>query len=153
MAKKKRKAREEVIKKVDLFKPLDLDKIGTSEDPCFGKLFDPKEEECKICGDCEICSIIMGQKLHLQRAELEKETRFKDLEEVDLLKDPTTIIYNRLKRAENKFVSIENLKKELNRKGIPKKKIQRMEIDGYFKRLLTDENLKASKDNLKIKII
>lgn len=151
--KKKRESRSVEVAKVNLLKPLDLDKLGTAEDPCFGQLFDPKAEECKICGDCEICSIIMGQKLHLQRNQLEQESKFKDLDEVEILKDPTTIITNRLKRAEGKWVSLDNLKKELNRKGLTKKAIQQLEVNGFFKRLITLDYIKTTKDKTKFKII
>lgn len=150
---KKRKARNEVAPTVNIMEPIDITKLGTSEDPCFGKLFEPTNEQCKICGDCEICSIIMGQKLHLQRAQIEKESRFKDIEEPAILRDPTTIIFERLKLAQGKFVLIENLKKELNRKGISKKEIGRLEVNGFFKRLVKHEDLQLSKDKLKLKLV
>lgn len=66
----------------DLLTPFDVTKLGTDEDPCFGKLYDLKAEECKICGDIEVCSIAFSQKLTEKRLNIESETKFKDLEEV-----------------------------------------------------------------------
>ena len=154
MAKKiKREKRKIAIKQVNLFEAIDTDKFGTEDDPCFGKHFDPKEDECKICGDCEICSIIMGQKLHLQRAAIEQEQQFKDLSEKDLLNTPVNIIYERIRRAEGKWVSLDALKRELKRKGIGSKKLIKLEAEGFFKRLLTDEKLKVNSDKTKLKLV
>jgi len=73
-----RKSRNEIDKsELDLLKPLDLTLIGTENDPCFGKLFDLKAEECKICGDSEICSIVFSQKLNIDRLILEKGNNLK----------------------------------------------------------------------------
>ena len=154
MAKKiKRKKRKVAIKQVDLYNAIDTDKFGTEDDPCFGKFFDPKEKECQVCGDCEICSIIMGQKLHLQRAAIESEQQFKDLAEKSLLNSPINIIYERLRRAEGKWVSIDALKRELKRKGIGTKKQLKLETEGFFERLFKDTKLKGNSDKTKLKLL
>lgn len=89
----KRKSRTRLIKQFDITEPIDLSIIGTAEDPCFGKLYDPQASECKRCGDSEICAIAMGQNNHLKRALVEAEKNFKDLEEdkIEVKKDPKLI--------------------------------------------------------------
>ena len=80
---KERKRREKLTKKVDLTEPLlpiDIEKFGSDEDPCFGKLYDLTEDECKRCGDCTICGIVFNQGTLKLRAEQEKENTFKDLD-------------------------------------------------------------------------
>ena len=82
MAKSKKK--EETI---DLSKPIDLSKIGTPDDPCFGTQYDPRDKDCKICGDIEICAIDQMQNNKLQRELLAKEKDFKDLDEAKFLNE------------------------------------------------------------------
>lgn len=66
---------------IDLSKPLDLSKFGTSDDPCFGKLHDLTAPECKRCGDADICAIVTLQNQHKVRQLESNNTRFKDVEE------------------------------------------------------------------------
>lgn len=83
MAKDKRESRKKISKKVDMSKPLmpiDITKFGTDDDPCFGKLHDLTQDECKRCGDSSLCSIVMNQDTLKLRAAEEKGNRFKDLE-------------------------------------------------------------------------
>ena len=82
MAKSKKK--EETI---DLSKPIDLSKIGTPDDPCFGTQYDPRDKDCTICGDIEICAIAQMQNNKLQRELLAKEKDFKDLDEAKFLNE------------------------------------------------------------------
>lgn len=83
----KRKRRNTMAeKKIDLNIPISIELLGTEDDPCFAKLFDPRENECKRCGDAEICSIAMGQKNHILRMGQEKKGNFKDVEELDIVK-------------------------------------------------------------------
>jgi len=79
--KEKREPRKDLVKKVDMFAPLNIEILGSANDPCFGKLFNPGAEECQRCGDSEICSAVMGQASHIQRAQIESKSNFKDLEE------------------------------------------------------------------------
>lgn len=88
----KRKPRNKMSKTIDVLKPVTLDMLGTEDDPCFGKLFEPKAEECSRCGDCELCAIMMQQNNHINRAKIEAEGTFKDLEEKDMkLADPKMV--------------------------------------------------------------
>lgn len=82
MAKKKRIAHDtpELSEGIDFLKPVNLEKIGTVDDPCFGKLHDLAEDACQSCGDSELCQIVMAQKRNVERNLLEKETVFKDIE-------------------------------------------------------------------------
>lgn len=76
----KRKARSVLNKKFDILKPISIESLGTKDDPCFGKHYDIKAEECQRCGDCELCSIVVSQNNHIARAKVEKAGNFKDLE-------------------------------------------------------------------------
>lgn len=67
--------------KVNLKKPVNVEIFGTEDDPCFGKHYSDKAEECGMCGDSELCIIIMSQKQHGKRAEIEAKASYKDLEE------------------------------------------------------------------------
>lgn len=79
MAKSKRKTRKKT-KKVDFLQPIDIDKIGSDDDPCFGKLYDLSTPECKRCGDSELCGVVFAQTLNKTRKKIEKKTKFKDIE-------------------------------------------------------------------------
>lgn len=76
---KKQKPRKK-SHKVDFLKPIDLNLLGSKDDVCFGKHYDLSTEECKVCGDSELCSIAFGQNLHLRRKHIEENSRFKDIE-------------------------------------------------------------------------
>jgi len=83
MAKDKRESRKKLSKQVDITKPitpLELTKLGTDDDPCFGKHYDLTADECKRCGDCNLCSIVFNSKTEKLRGKEEKNNRFKDLE-------------------------------------------------------------------------
>lgn len=82
MAKDKKKKKRDLpdISKVDPLTPIDIDSIGASSDPCFGKGYDLTTNECKMCGDSELCCIKFAAALGKTRKELEKENNYKDLE-------------------------------------------------------------------------
>lgn len=84
MAKEKKKrglskAHEELVNG-DILKPIELETIGSSNDPCFGTKYDLTTPECKMCGDSELCCIKFAAKMGKTRKELEKENHYKDLE-------------------------------------------------------------------------
>lgn len=85
-----RKARTKLTNKVDLLIPVNIEKLGSEDDPCFGKHFDPKEKDCQTCGDSELCQIKINQLLHTVRGKLEKEGKFKDLEEETIYNTPAS---------------------------------------------------------------
>jgi len=85
MGKDKRKPREEVSKEdIDFLLPVDITKLGSDEDPCFGKLHDLSASECLECGDSDFCALAKAQNLHTVRFNIEQNQRFKDTEESDL---------------------------------------------------------------------
>jgi hypothetical protein len=85
MAKKiKKKPRTDLANKIDISKPVPLEALGTENDPCFGKHQDPRASECQRCGDSEICLIVMSQKNHIKRLEIEEKSSFKDIEETKI---------------------------------------------------------------------
>lgn len=84
MAKKdnKPKKREKVDKPISadqLLTVTDISKIGSTEDPCFGKHFDLSTKECKRCGDSEMCSIAFASKMNGVRTMVEHTNSFKDI--------------------------------------------------------------------------
>ena len=82
MARGKRKPRNVINKQdVPVTEPFDITKFGSEEDPCFGKLNDPKAPECKMCGDFEFCAMVMAENLNKVRQKEEKKSEFKDLSE------------------------------------------------------------------------
>jgi len=84
MKKSKRKARNKIDKaKINFLEPLPIKILGTSEDPCFGKLHNPKDSICRICGDSEICSIAMGRSLNSKRTQIEAKQPFKDTQKLE----------------------------------------------------------------------
>ncbi len=81
----KRKAQKKYVEQeIDMMAPINLETIGTADDPCFGKFFDPSAEECGRCGDSELCSIACSQLLHKKRKVLEQKQPFKDIDEVEI---------------------------------------------------------------------
>lgn len=105
---KKRKPRKDIVKKVDMLKPLnkiDILKFGTDDDPCFGKHFDLMEDACRRCGDSTLCQIVTNQKTVKLREEVESENRFKDLE-LDDDKAITLIKKLKKRKLENEAIKI-----------------------------------------------
>lgn len=137
MGKTKRKPRNKMAKKKpDLTVPLDISEYGSENDPCFGKLYDPRAPECQRCGDCEICSIVLGQNNHLLRNKIEKKQKFKDIEELGITKkiDPKVI-----------RKSIRNRIREMARMGADKGVSITLVVDdvfaSYFKDGFTKEKI------------
>lgn len=100
------------LSKTNILKPIILDMIGSNGDPCFGKNYDLSTEECKICGDSELCCIKFSNSLGKTRKELEKENIYKDL---DILIDKTAAkkMFRTLKRkGEDKKSIIDKLQKK-----------------------------------------
>ncbi len=133
MAEDKRVARDKLSKKqADVFKPLKV--LGTQNDPCFGKLYDPKDAICQRCGDCELCAIMMGQKNHIERAKAENKNAFKDLETppklelIEAKKLARKRLVELIKKSPNKEVNfiINEVYSIYFTYGITKKSIQRM---------------------------
>lgn len=67
-------------KEKDILKPVNIDSIGSNGDPCFGKGYDLSTQECKQCGDSELCCLKFAQLVGKTRKQLEKENQYKDLE-------------------------------------------------------------------------
>lgn len=63
-----------------ILKPVDIDSIGSSDDPCFGKAYDLSTQECRSCGDSELCCIKFAEMMGKTRKELEEENQYKDME-------------------------------------------------------------------------
>ena len=86
MAKKKKQQEEKLpeITQKEFPKVIDIESIGNpSGDPCFGTKYDLTTDECKMCGDSELCCIKMSQALKVTRKELEAKNHYKDLETLE----------------------------------------------------------------------
>lgn len=81
MAKQKK---NKLIKLEDtpILKAIDINSIGDNGDPCFGKEYDLSTEECRSCGDSELCCIKFAALMGKTRKELEEENHYKDMEEL-----------------------------------------------------------------------
>lgn len=116
----------------NILEPLDFTKIGSSDDPCFGKEYDLTTEECRLCGDSELCCAVFAANLGKTRDKLEKENKYKDLE---VLIDKTSV-----------FKYIKSSKK----KGLTKKEIlvsvrDKFEVTKDESRMLYREYIDKSK--------
>lgn len=80
---KKPKQTDLVLSETDPLTPItNIENLGSDKDPCFGREYDLTTKECKLCGDSELCAICFAQKLNKTRAEIEKESHFKDMEKL-----------------------------------------------------------------------
>lgn len=124
---------------IDLSKPLDINIIGSKDDPCFGKHHSLTASECRVCGDSEVCSIITGQLVNsAKRSKAHREGRFKDLEEADLITLQNTTIALAIKKlCEDEPGKILRVSKRVARK---------LEIDIDQARLLTKSFVARNKD-------
>lgn len=81
MAKKEKKPKKkDILALGDILTPINLDQLGSDMDPCFGKSYDLSTDECKICGDAELCCIRTAAELKVTRKQLEAENHYKDLD-------------------------------------------------------------------------
>lgn len=85
MAKSDRESRDSKIPMKTFLHPFDASKFGSEDDPCFAKLYDLSAMECQECGDIEVCAIAFANNQHIRRELIEKDTKFKDLEESEVL--------------------------------------------------------------------
>ena len=98
---KSRKSRSKPSLGQDSFlEPIDITQFGTDNDPCFGKLYNLAEQECKRCGDSALCGIVFGQNQNLERKKIEKEHRFKDLEKPNEYDNSALVNWVKDKKAE-----------------------------------------------------
>lgn len=72
-------------RKIDYMRPLTLKDFGTDKDPCFGKHYDLKAEECSRCGDYEACSIVTQTRMINEMNRQEEKHPFKDTAEAMLI--------------------------------------------------------------------
>lgn len=67
--------------KAKILSPIKLEDIGLEDkDPCFAKGYDLSTDECKQCGDSELCAIAFANALGKTRKQLEQSNHYKDLE-------------------------------------------------------------------------
>jgi hypothetical protein len=79
-----RKMRDSNITKKELMVPFDVTQFGSEDDPCFGKLWDPKNSTCQSCGDIEICGIAFSKNTRKVEADLETKHEFLDKRDFDI---------------------------------------------------------------------
>ena len=85
MSNRNRTTRTTPVKPKSLLEPFDVSKLGSDEDPCFGKLYDLSAPECRECGDIELCAIKLSQSQAVKTLEMESKMAFRDIQESDLV--------------------------------------------------------------------
>ena len=101
----KRKERDSKVPDKVFLEPIpDITIYGSDEDPCFGKLYSLAAQECRICGDIELCAIAFAQKQSVRRLEVEAESNFKDLQEVKIFKDIENWFEEMINSGKNKKI-------------------------------------------------
>lgn len=59
---------------VDLTQAVNFDEFTLKENDCFGRLWDPRENDCAVCADCQLCGIVFNEKtVKAKRKQLEAE--------------------------------------------------------------------------------
>lgn len=122
MAKKKQQQLPDLTKQ-DILTPLDISKLGSNGDPCFGIGYDLSTKECKLCGDSELCAFKMSQNLNITRKELEQKNQYKDL---DVLEDTVGIkkfIRSLIRKGKDRK---EIISKTVEKFEVPKKRIREL---------------------------
>lgn len=161
MSKKKNKRIPKDVSRIDFKdaqKPIDITLIGTDDDPCFGKLYEPITEECHACGDSELCAIVHMHTMDQERKKAEKKSKFKDSSKP--VKTPKfmsttklcSIIEKNLKRNKKKrFKLIANL---ITNKYDPNGMLPEGRVSELCKYAIKmSDKLKAKKKNGKVYII
>lgn len=129
-----KKQKQQLIKleDTDILKPIDISQIGSNGDPCFGKEYNLSTKECKMCGDSELCCIKFAELVGKDRKQLEKENKFKDLENlIDIKSVSKTIRY--LKRKGE-------IKKTILDKIQAKYELSREEARTIYKQITSKQN-------------
>lgn len=109
--------------------------IGSNNDPCFGKDYNLTSEECKICGDSELCAIKLSQLQGKTRKQLEESQNYKDM---DILLDMKSI---------RRFIK-SSLKKGITKKEILTKLVEKYSTTKQEARLLYKKySTTKTKDN------
>lgn len=133
----KRKKRSKLAKKkIDLSKPVDITIFGSENDPCFGKHHSFDAAECGVCGDSQICQIIVSQMLHVKRAEVSKKQAFIDLEEQHVLKLPILeeMILNFIKKSPLRSIRVSTVRTKIDERFNTDKKL----TPDYIKQVVRD---------------
>lgn len=125
---KKPKQKDLVLSDTDILSPVtNIESLGSDKDPCFGKLYDLTTSECKLCGDSELCAICFAQKMNKTRAEIEKESHFKDLEKLIDIKS--------VKKYMRMLVRKETPKKDIIYKSMEKFEITKKDARSIYRSL------------------
>ena len=77
--------RETPIKESKKLVPFDVTKLGSEDDPCFGKLYDLTAPECHECGDIELCALKLSQSQRVKTLDIESKMSFRDISEKDIV--------------------------------------------------------------------
>lgn len=110
---------------LDPLVPVSLDMIGSDNDPCFGKGYDLSTDECKQCGDSELCAIKFAAELGKTRKQLEQENNYKDLESlVD-----TKAVYKTIRALKRKNLKMSEILDRLQAKY----ELSREEVKSLYK--------------------
>lgn len=128
MAKGKKKEKKTVKPEINFLRPIPIYELGGENDPCFGKQYDLTTDECKRCGDSELCAIASAQKLNLVRQQIELKQEFKDINNVVKTANPKEL---------KSFITSRHKKgytlKRITKLAIKKFKANKTEIKAIYK--------------------
>ena len=113
-----RKPRKKIdLNKIDFMKPIDFSKIGSKDDPCFGKYHDAKADECRRCGDSELCVVKQSQRVAAKRLEEADRKIYRDSTTlVPRDKDPVTAIPPLIKDYFSKGLKLKSINQRILKK-------------------------------------
>lgn len=130
MAKKPSKKNLPDLSKQDILEPItNIENLGSDNDPCFGKEFDLTSDECKMCGDSELCAICFAQKMNKTRSEIEEESHFKDLEKLIDIKS--------VKKYMRSLIRKDTPKKDIISKSMEKFELTKKDARSIYRSLKT----------------
>lgn len=130
-------------KELDVMKPFSYFDLGTSKDPCFGKLYSIQAKECKRCGDCETCAIVTSQKGFLKQIEEQNSKGdFLDTQEGDLITKQNgkikTLMEKKVKGNKDKLYSITKLAEKM---------IEKFNLNEHDLEYMKQRVIKAAQDS------
>ena len=113
MGSRNREPREASVKPSALLTPFDVTKLGSDDDPCFGKLYDLSAPECRECGDIELCAVKLSQAQRVKTMEIESTKAFRDITETDL-QSAIAYVKTLIERGTHRLVAITKSAKRFN---------------------------------------
>lgn len=136
---------------IDFSEPYPLELIGTQDDPCFGKLHDPRDPVCMKCGDSELCLIAMGQNNHQLRLEKEKESALKEYTPEPDTPNYKVMLIKILRKRKGQWLKREDLADELVEDSYISHEEAMQLVNKYYRALKKKKKIVGNKAKTKLK--